>query len=74
MKLYERIKQIKALEIVETPWVVKRSIGEVNLIASNVYINANSDNDSVTADEFKQVLEWFVDQFNGKITWKKDKK
>lgn len=74
MRLKERMDQIKQLEVVETPYEVKRIFGELELFGGQVNMRGDDCRDFVDMDEFREALKWLVEQCGGLIIWEESAK
>lgn len=71
MKIAQRLREIEALESVETPWIVKRVLGSVSIFGTNICIVNNGDqNDYVNLKEAQEAFQWVIEQLDGEVEWK----
>lgn len=74
MNLKEKLEEIAKIEAVQTPWEVKRIFGKVTLCGSQISIIGDAYSDYVDLEEFRQALNWLVEQSGGTIAWDKKPK
>jgi len=72
MKIIERAKEIDKLNQVEVPYFCWVLFGDA---AKNITISDSSQiclgEDYKSIDEIRAALDWYADQFGGKIKWSK---
>lgn len=74
MNLKQRLDQLTQLQVVETPWEIRRVFGKIELHGDQVCFRSQDDNDYVTVAELRQALELLTVQLNGTIKWSKEAK
>jgi hypothetical protein len=72
MSVIEKAKQIDTLNVVEVPyrvWVLFGDQCKTILLSGSNQISLGEDYKSV--DDIRKALDWYVEQFDGKVKWKK---
>lgn len=71
ISIKQKIEEITKLQKVETPWKFKCIFGQINIHGDQICVYSNEMNDYVGLSEFKEAVEWLVNELDGTVKWKK---